>query len=252
MLLIDKILRNSYSKRIRNLIGIRPSFDLVNYKSEGISISDAFFWRTDENFETIFKFTNILKYFYNVSNSSIKIIFFSNKNEFIKEYNISCPNNLSQIIINKSFLNNIEGYGVFYIFHETNEKIKSIIRNSCYTGYSWKKNLPSMVHGNTITAQKKFKNKNIEYGIGGYSFLKKLSYTVQNNTKNIKTEIMLVNPTDIKISVNVNKKNFKLKKGCSMLVSLDENELVRITSRCYLLRPIISERTDDFINVYHG
>ena len=43
MLLIDKILRNSYSKRIRNLFGIRPSFDLIDYTSEGISASDAFF-----------------------------------------------------------------------------------------------------------------------------------------------------------------------------------------------------------------
>ena len=252
MLLIDKILRNSYSKRIRNLFGIRPSFDLIDYTSEGISVSDAFFWRTDKNFETIFRFTNILKYFYNVSTSNIKIVFFSNNNVFIKEYNISSPDNLSEIKINKSFLNDIESYGVFYIFHETNEKVKSIIRNSCYTGYSWKKNLPSMVHGNTITAQKKFKNKNIKYGIGGYSLLKKLSYTVQNNIEIRKTEIMLVNPTDVKISISVNNKNFKLEKGCSKLVALDENELVKSTSKCYLLRPIIFERTDDFINVYHG
>ena len=252
MLLIDKILRNTYSKLIRNLIGIRPSFDLINYTSEGISASDAFFWRTDENFETIFRFTNLLKYFYNVSNSNIKIVFFSHNNELIKEHNVSFSDNLSEIIINKSFLNNIEGYGVFYIFHETNEKIKSIIRNSCYTGYSWKKNLPSMVHGNTITAQKKFEEKDIQYGIGGYSLLKKLSYTVQNNIEIRKTEIMLVNPTNVKISINVNKENFKLKKGCSKLISLDESKVVRITSRCYLLRPIIFERTDDFINVYHG
>ena len=80
-----------------------------------------------------------MKYFYNVSTSNIKIVFFSNNNVFIKEYNISSPDNLSEIKINKSFLNDIESYGVFYIFHETNEKVKSIIRNSCYTGYSWKK-----------------------------------------------------------------------------------------------------------------
>ena len=118
ILLIDKLLRNSYAKKLRNFLGIRPSLDLIDYTSDSMSVSDAFFWRTDNNYETIFKFTNILRYFYNISNSNVKLVFFSNNNEFIKEHDILSPNNLSEILINKSFLNNIESYGVFYVFHE--------------------------------------------------------------------------------------------------------------------------------------
>lgn len=252
MLLINKIFRNTYSKQLRNLLSIKPSFDIIDYTSQGLSVSDAFFWRTDNSYETIFKFTNILKYFFNETSSNIKILFFSKNNKFIKEKNISIKKNLSQININKSFLNNLESYGVFYIFHETDNKIKSIVRNSCYTGYSWKKNLPSMVHGNTVVAKKKFDKQNIEYGIGGYSLLRKISYTIQNNLDAQETEMMLVNPTNIQISFKVNDKNFKLKKGCSELITIDKNKLITINSNCYLLRPIIFERTNDFINVYHG
>ena len=252
ILLIDKVLRKPLSKKIRNFFGIKPSSDLIDYTSEGISVSDAFFWRTDNNFETVFKFTNILKYFFNVKNSTIKLVFFSNNNELIKEHNIYSPSNHSYIIINKSFLNNLESYGVFYIFHETDEKLTTIIRNSCYTGYSWNNNLPSMVHGNTMTAEMKFQNKKINYGIGSYTFFKKKTYNVQNNFEFKKKEIMLVNPTNVNISIKVNEKYLKLKKGCSKLINVNESKLIKITSKCYLLRPIIFERSGEFINVYHG
>ena len=82
--------------------------------------------------------------------------------------------------------------------------------------------------------------------------LRKISYTIQNNLDAQETEMMLVNPTNIQISFKVNDKNFKLKKGCSELITIDKNKLITINSNCYLLRPIIFERTNDFINVYHG
>jgi hypothetical protein len=251
--LINQLLRCSYAKKLRNLFGIRPSLDLIDYTSKNISVSDAFFWRTDGEFETIFKFTNILDYFYDVNESKIKLIFFDNNNNLLKEHNILKSDSSSKILINKSFLNHISNYGVFYVFHETNDSLSAIIRNSCYTGYSWKKNIPSMVHGNTITAQKKFTNHKIDYGIGGYSFFKKRSYIVQNFFSSKKTEVLLVNPTNTTIEVNVNKNIFKLKKGCSKLIDIvDNTNLIKINSKCYLLRPIVFENNNDYLNVYHG
>ena len=63
---------------------------------------------------------------------------------------------------------------------------------------------------------------------------------------------MLVNPTKTKIKFTVNEKDLKLNKGCTKLISVDESKLIKITSKCYLLRPIIFERSGEFINVYHG
>ena len=60
--LIDKLLRNSNTKKLRNFLGIRPSLDLIDYTSDSISASDAFFWRTDNNYETIFKTIGCIAY----------------------------------------------------------------------------------------------------------------------------------------------------------------------------------------------
>ncbi len=252
-LLVNNLFRRSFSKKIRNLIGIRPSLDTIDYNNFNMSTSDAFFWRTDEKYQTIFRLTNILDYFYGKKEDNIKIIFFDKNNNFIKEFNISNYNLSSEILIDHKFLNDIKDYGVFYVFHEIGEKINTIIRNSCYTGYIWNKNIPSMVHGNTITAQKKFSSKEIEFGIGGLSFFKKSKYTIQNNYYKKKTEILIVNPTKYKIHFKVNSENFKLNKGCSKLISIsDKNRLIEVKSNCYLLRPIVFEREDNFIDVYHG
>lgn len=252
-LLINNLFRRRFSKKIRNFSGIRPSLDIIDYNSLNMSTSDAFFWRTDKKFKTIFRFTNILENFYGKKEDNIKLIFFDKNNNLIKEYNSSNFDLSSEIIIDYKFLNNIHDYGVFYVFHETNHNINSIIRNSCYTGYIWDNNIPSMVHGNTITAQKKFSSNKIDYGIGGISFFKKHKYTVQNFYSNKTTEILIVNPTKYTIGFNVNNEKFKLKKGCSKLISiLSQNSLIEINSNCYLLRPIVFDQINNFLDVYHG
>ena len=53
--LLTKVAKSKLSKKIRNILNIKPSFDLVDYNTKNISVSDAFFWRTDNEFETIFK-----------------------------------------------------------------------------------------------------------------------------------------------------------------------------------------------------
>ena len=66
-------------------------------------------------------------------------------------------------------MNNLEDYGTFYIFHFSNSNNNSFT-NSCYTGYSQNDNLPSFVHGNTVTASKDFNNNKIELGISGKTY----------------------------------------------------------------------------------
>ena len=39
---------------------------------------------------------------------------------------------IHSLVIDKKFMNDIEDYGTFYIFHNTNSKFNSILRNSCY------------------------------------------------------------------------------------------------------------------------
>ena len=56
--LIRKIFNYNVSKKIRNSIGFYPEYFNIPNKNN-FSISDSFLWRTDKNFSTIFKFTDI-------------------------------------------------------------------------------------------------------------------------------------------------------------------------------------------------
>ncbi len=251
ILLKNKIFRSKLSKKVRNFFNIKPSFDLVDYTSKNISVSDAFIWRTDNGFKTIFKFTNIIKHFYGEEEQNLRIIFFDSNNNLIKEKYINGIET-GELLIDQNFLNNIKGYGVFYVFHNSNSYLNGIIRNSCYTGYSLNDSLPSFVHGNTIAAEQNLNNLKINYGLGGISFYKKNIYTVQNYFNFDKTEIMLVNPTDKGINISINGKNVFLNRGYSRSFDTSKEKLIKIKSNCYLLRPIVFTYNNSFFDVYHG
>ena len=249
-LLPDYLLRSKISKKVRNFFNIRPSIDILDYSRKNLSVSDAFFWRVDNNFYTIFKFTRTLKLFYNILDEDINIIFFDRHNKFLKQINIGSEQ-ISEIIIDKNFFETNEEYGVFYVFHSVSKKLNTIIRNSCYCGYSKNGNIPSMLHGNTVTAYSEISTKKMDFGIGGLSTFSNKTYTVQNNYEMDKVEIMLVNPTKNKLKITVNDLNFNLEGGNSLLLKV-KDKLIKIKSKCYLLRPIVFTYKNEYLDVHHG
>lgn len=252
MLFLNKLLKSKNSKKIRNLLNIRPSHFLFDYSAEGMSVSDAFFWRVDENFKTIFRYSDILNIFYNEKSSNILILFYDNEFNLIKTYNNYSTKNYNNLIIDQKFLNLNKGFGSFYIFHETKKKLNVNIRNSCYTGYSYKSSIPSFVHGNLHSASKNFYNNEINFGLGAKSIYKKFIYQVQNNMKFEKTEIMLTNSCNSTINININGKKYDLNKGGVLLEIIKNKDIINIKSNSYLLRPIIFNYINKYIDVYHG
>ena len=120
---MKKFFKNKFFLNLRNLFGIKPSYFNINNLDENKSISDAFFWRVDQNFITIFRYTDLTKYFLN-ENSEITLFFFDNKNNFIKKVNINNESLISsEIRIDSYLLNNGSSYGTFYVFHKINKKI---------------------------------------------------------------------------------------------------------------------------------
>ena len=79
------------------------------------------FWRTDNGFETVFRYTDLLKFFYG-EKLFCRVVFYDSSNKFIKELKINIKNSSGEVLINKKLLNNIEGYGSFFIFHETKKQ----------------------------------------------------------------------------------------------------------------------------------
>ena len=99
------IKRNNLSIYLRNKLNIKPTvkWDLLNNYSFS-SVSDSFLWRTDKNYKTIFKFTDILRFFYQKDKTKINIIFFDKKNNYLKKKILNKLENSNEILIDKDFI----------------------------------------------------------------------------------------------------------------------------------------------------
>ncbi len=249
--MIKKLFKTEKIIKLRNFFSISPTFFNINYLEKNISISDGFFWRVDDNFSTKFKFTNLIKFYFN-KESNVEIFFFDNNHNYLNQIALNTKNYSEEYIITKKIVKNIN-FGVFYIFHRSNTKIDSILRNSCYVGYSYKNSLYSYVHGNTPSAKKNISDNfsKLNYDLLGSSIFKK-KYVVQKKFNSNKTEAMILNSTPIDQRILINDEKIFLKKGHSYIHQIKDKELLEINSKCYLLRPIIFEYEKDFLNVYHG
>jgi hypothetical protein len=68
---------------LRNFFNYKPVHMSID-RLKLISVSDAFAWRTDNNFKTIFKYSDILNIFYKIKNSWIEFHFYDKDNNLLK------------------------------------------------------------------------------------------------------------------------------------------------------------------------
>ena len=113
-LFLKKILNSNVGIFLRNNLGIKVIHRNIetNYAK---TISDAFCWRTDNNFQTYFRFNNILNNFFKIEKSFVIIKFYSKDGKFLKELKILNLNDHNEIIINKNLFNGLEDFGTFWI-----------------------------------------------------------------------------------------------------------------------------------------
>ena len=114
--LIKKLKKSNLAYIIRNNLNYRANpFSLEKIKCA--SVSDAFLWRTDSGYSTIFKYTDIIKLFFKIEGSYVEIVFYSKDNKLIKKLNINGMNYSNQLLINSELLNGLNDYGTFYVYH---------------------------------------------------------------------------------------------------------------------------------------
>jgi hypothetical protein len=253
--LIKKIANTNFGILIRNSLNIKPVPIKVNNFNHAASTSDAFHWRTDNGFKTKFKFSDILKLFYNIQNSWVELHFFTKDNKLIKIYKMDNLDLSNELDITPEFLNNTKDYGVFYIFHFSNGKIESdnIISNKCYLGFSLNNNLYSFVHGNTLAKYTNIKKDGKFYAdIVKTSLLKNQKYTIQKYFSGFeKNELFFSNPTSKIINFSLENKNYKLNPGCSLILEI-YTSIITIQSNCLFLRPTIFSYNKQYLDVHHS
>lgn len=249
--LIKKIINLNFSIQIRNTLNIIPIKIKKNISSQS-STSDAFIWRTDNNFTTKFKFSDILKLYFKIEKSHVELHFYSKFNNLItikKIYELDFSNELE---ISKNFLGGIEDYGVFYAYHINEEKkLQNIsVNNKCYTGFSKDKKFYSFVHGNLLVRTFDYNSKK-QNTLIQTSFIKNTNYLIQKFFHlSEKNELFFINPTAKSVKFDINGNNFKLKKGHSKIIRINDN-FVKIRSNCFYFRPIAFTYNDKYFDVYH-
>ncbi len=62
---IKKILKDQKIINFRNLINFKPVKINTDNLVKNFSVSDSFPWRTDSNYSTIFRFKDLLGFYYN-------------------------------------------------------------------------------------------------------------------------------------------------------------------------------------------
>tara|TARA_Y100000768_G_C23970145_1_gene680086 strand:+ start:426 stop:1202 length:777 start_codon:yes stop_codon:yes gene_type:complete len=255
--LVKKLASTNIGILLRNSLNLKPVQLKIFEKNYPISVSDAFLWRTDNGYKTKFKYSDILDLFYKIKNSWVELHFFTKNNELIKVEKINDLNLSNEIEINSDYLNNLEDYGTFYIYHfvekENNLNNKDIISNRCYLGYSQNNNLYSFVHGNT---HGKFTNifskKNIGTDIVRTSLFKNHTYTIQKYFDDFdKTELFFTNPTSKTIRFSIKDSNYKLKSNCSLFLKI-QDPIISIKSNCLFLRPTVFCYKGKYLDVHHS
>ena len=252
--LIKKIAQSDKGIYLRNSIGFRPIKTMIDKSTRFQSISDAFLWRTDNGFKTTFNYADILGLFYKIEDSFVELSFYSKNNDFIKKIIINQMNYSNKLLIDKDFLDGIEDYGVFYIFHRYDNYSGDdlIISNRCYVGFSLNDCLSSFVHGNQHVRYQSLDGKYDGSDMVKSSFFNNL-YRIQNSFEDFtNSELFFVNPTSKKINFSIGINRYSLENNCSILVDVSGEKDIIIISRCMFLRPIVFNYKDDFYDVYHA
>lgn len=253
-LLVKKFFASQLSTIIKNNLNYKiVSFNIKKLKNA--SVSDAFLWRTDNNFSTIFKFNDLLKFLFKIDKSYVEIIFYDKNNKKIKQIIINKINYSNELLIDSEFLDGLEDYGCFYIYHFTNQKtdINSILSNRCYLGYSKMNSIFSFVHGNGYARFKKINEQIAENtNIVNTTFIKSHSYTIQKYFGCFeKHELFFTNPTSKIINFSIENKKFFLKSGSTILVKIIKKEKVEIISNCLFFRPTVFSFNNNYFDVHH-
>lgn len=252
-LLIKKIFKSNLGIHIRNLLNIYPIKINTNNLEKNFSISDSFIWRTDKSYETVFKFKDVLNFFYGDNTNHVDLKFFSKNGQLLKSINNLNINVYNDLIIDKKFMDGIEDYGTFSIYHKSPTKHQSI-RNSCYTGFSFKKKSHVYVHGNIPTTAKLFDNSDRIFvrNIIGKTLFSNQNYKIQNQFDDSDyIELFIHNPCSSSIRILIDNCKFSLKSNSSSIIKLTKKE-IDIQSNCYLLRPIIFNYKNNVVDVFHG
>ena len=265
---INLLKSNSLSYKIRNLLKFKPNIYLTpNIKNS--SVSDFFYWRNDQEYETQFALMNIGSHILPKlkQNDFVNVFIYRDDGKFIKNLNFEL-NDLESTKINFDNFN-IKGQGSFFIFHNLKNKDflnsnNTFITERGYVGYRKNNNLWNYMHGNHNAAylgpNKKIKSLmplslfyNEYIPQTRFDDVKKFNLIFNNVNKSvIKFKIEIFN----KKYVSINQLFYTCRSLNTLVIPFDnpflDIKFLKIKSNLLFCRPIIFKEYKDDFDIIHG
>ena len=244
---------SSIGVKIRNNIGFNIVPICLPSNLSSYSVSDAFPWRTGDGYKTHFKYSDILKEYYNINGSGYKFVFYNKMGAVIKEIIESKMDTINELVIEKDFIPYGEEFGNFSIFHLFDSGIKNInILNRCYVGFSKNGLIPSYVHGNVFSRYWDPITNKIETDI--IKLTKKVhNYVLQKNFSEFeKIELFFTNQTTSEYWIKINNEKIILDVGQSKIYNVKPCDIIHIKSNNYWARPIVFAEKNNYIDCFHS
>ncbi len=265
--IINSLKKSHFVNILRNKFLIRPSLYLKP-KNNDLAVSDFFFWRCKDSFQTKFYITNLASQILPEipQNDEISIFIYNNYGVKIDhiEINLNPFQTIEFIFDIKKFQ---DMYGSFFIFHKF-KNLGDLLVNNChvaergYTGYKKGDGVWNFVHGNHYSASLLPNNK-IQSLVS--TSLLKSNYKMQVSfSDSIRNELVINNPGDKKISYEIlyfnenmkyiDKDVFSLKGLNTSIHELSKKKFqyIEIKSNIIFCRPLVIKYYDHYFDVFHA
>ena len=243
--LIGVNLRNKYGF---NIVPIYLPNNLKSY-----SVSDAFPWRIDDGYVTYFRYSDLLKQYYNIAGNGFRFVFYNNSGSLIKEYTELNMDLVNELVIDRDFISSGDQFGNFSIFHLFDSNLANVhILNRCYVGFSKNNAIPSYVHGNIFSRYWDPATDKIVADINKLTKKVHNYYLQKNFNKYEKIELYFTNQTTTEYWIEINNDLITIDVGQSMIVDVDHCEIIHIKSNNYWARPIVFVEKNNHIDCFHS
>lgn len=266
------ILKNPVCDHLRAWLRISPPLFLRPLRKKE-AISDLFYWRVDDNWETQYDLMNIPSLVFPNKGlvDQITMVFFDSQGLEISREQIELNPFESKKVLLRDFLKGDSRQGTFSCFHSTKggeeiQEMQSYFNDRQYVSYSWTNDtFWNYVHGNIYCLSKPPKENNIRSVVSEQSTIKTYRPQLRLDDCN-KFEVIYVNPLGkpLNILVQVFGENWQEvdrrvgvlpPRGLELFEFEDQSRSIVFLenrSRIGLLRPIVFKYYKSYFDVLHA
>lgn len=260
--LIEPLFNSKLGVQFRNKVGFKPVSFAMPRGVSNLSASDLFIWRFDENFKTVFRFSDIPSAYYQIENSDVLIVVYDNFGRELYRQIISPESSVAEFEIVSEKIGQSSTFGTFSIFHlcDVGEMENVKITNRCYVGYQYKNAMPSFVHGNflaqyiNLSSERLDKAEDIKVHCDiAQSWHKKSQYIIQKSFQQFDfSELAFVNPTEENLEIDIDNERFEIPPRGMQVFRVKSTDIITISSHFSMPRPVVFSYKGGFIDCHHA